>query len=181
MDTNGRIEHVKKVSKQMKKACPVEIGLAHTRTALARALGFVNWYALIQSLPPEFSAEFQTKALKISTDPSDSTFLAAVQRFTESSGVEHTIAHALCVEFLPPALERWHSWKDRSPEMSDRPEIGSEASDEPPALSDSTDGSAVNQPLLAATVSHAGVRLITQGQPVPVVVRKKRRAFQPDN
>lgn len=31
MKTNGRIEHVKKVSKQMKKACPVEIGLAHSR------------------------------------------------------------------------------------------------------------------------------------------------------
>lgn len=174
MKTNGRIEHVKTVGKQMKKACPVEIGLAHTRTALARALGFANWYALTQSLPPEFSAEFQTKALKISMDPSDSTFLAAVQRFAESSGVEHAIAHALCVKFLPSALEKWHSWKDRTPEMSDRPKIGSEASGEPPAPCDSTDGSAATQPLLAATVSHAGVRLITQRQPAPVVVRKKR-------
>lgn len=181
MKTNGRIEHVKNVGKQMQKACPVEIGLAHTRTALARALGFAHWYALIQSLPPEFSAEFQTKTLKISADPSDSTFLAAVQRFAESSGVEHAIAHALCVEFLPPALEKWHSWKDRRPELSDRPAIGAEASEDPPAPSDSTAGSAANHPLLAATVSHAGVRLITQGRPAPVVVRKKRRVFQPDN
>lgn len=29
MKTNGRIEHVKNVGKQMKKAFPVEIGLAH--------------------------------------------------------------------------------------------------------------------------------------------------------
>lgn len=31
METNGRIEHVNKVGKQIKKACPVELGLALVR------------------------------------------------------------------------------------------------------------------------------------------------------
>lgn len=179
MEMNGRIKHVKKVSKQMKKACPVEIGLAHVRTALAQALHFANWNALIQALPPEFSAEFQTNALKVSTNPSDPTFLAAVKRFAKSSGVDQKISHPLCVEFLPQALERWHTWKDRRPDIREPAKLDTELLDSSHEQKDGREERAENQPLLAASASDAGVRLITQDQRVSaVVVRKKRRTFR---
>lgn len=181
METNSRIEHVKKIGKQMKKACPVEIGLAHTRTALARALGFDDWYALTQSLPPEFSSEFQEKVLKLSADPSHPTFLAAVNRFARSSDVDQAIVHALCIEFLPAALEKWHKWKDRRPDMSVPPEFDAEFSKEPPARGNSAKESKERQPLLAALAGIAGVRFVPQRQVVPVVVRKKHRALQSNN
>lgn len=180
MKTNGRIEHVKKVGKQIKKACPVEMGLAHARTALARALGFANWYTLTKSLPAEFSSEFPTQVRKLSSDPTHPTFLAAVKRFAESSGVGQAIAFALCVEFLPPALEKWHTWKDRRPDRSEPPGLDAEFWEEPPAQDNSAEGWTERPPLLAASAGNAGVRFIAQGQSVPVVVRKKRRALQPD-
>lgn len=181
MTTNGRIEHIKRIGKQMQRKCPVELGLAHARTALARALGFENWYQLTMCLSEESSGAFRTRALAISPNPTDPTFLAAVKRFADSSGIDFAIANALCVEILPRWLERWHTWEDRRPDIKESPEHDAEDWDRPPEQRYDREEHAENRPLLAASAGDAGVRLITQGQHVPVVVRKKRRTFRPAN
>ncbi|MDP1610667.1 MAG: hypothetical protein Q8M11_06390 [Sulfuritalea sp.] len=152
-----------------------------SRTALARALGFAHWHQLAKSLPPEFSAEFQTKVLKLNADPTAPKFLSAVKRFANSSGIDLVIAHALCVEFLPEALEKWHNWKDRSPDIEKLPERNAKVWDGAHAQRFGSEDRESNPPLLAALAGHAGVQLVNRGQPVPVVVRKRRHAVQPGN
>ncbi len=174
---NGRIEHVKKVGKQVKKACPVELKLAHGCTALAQALGFADWYQLTKSLSDEFSGVFRTRVLAISPDPSNPTFLAAVKRFADSCGIDLATAHTLCVELLPQALEKWPTWNDRRPDTKESPKIDAEILDSPHQQKGGRRERAEIQPLFAATAGHEGGRLIPQRQHNPVVVLKKRRTF----
>lgn len=181
MTTNGRIENVKKIGKQMQRACPVELGLAHARTALARALGFENWYQLTKCLSKEFSGEFRTRAMAISPDPTDPTFSAAVRRFAESSSIDQSIAHSLCVEFLPQALEKWRTWKDRRSELEEPPKFKIGVWERPLEQKLGRKERVEDRPLLASSAGHTGGQLIPQGQRVEVVVRKKRRIFQSDN
>ena len=113
MEANGRIENIKKVGKQLKKACSIDIQLSHTHTGLARALGFADWYSLTADLSDPSSQEFNRRIEALSSDPDHPTFIAAVERFSQSTGVQLDIIHALFVEFWPLALGRWRSWGSR--------------------------------------------------------------------
>lgn len=169
METNGRIEDVKKAGKRMKKACPVELKLAHAHTGLARALGFKDWHDWSSRLQKPFTAEFGRRVTKVSSDPSHPTFLAAVTRFSESSGVSLTVAHALCVEFLPTALEKWQTWRERAidPDNAER-----ETEQHRPPTSETE--------AVPSLAWDDGIPPIAQKAPVCVVVRKRRRVVEPD-
>ena len=110
MQANGTIENIKKIGKQMKKACPVEIQLSHAHTGLARALGFADWHSLTVDLQNPSSKLFNNRIEKLSSDPEHPTFIAAVERFSQSKGVQLDITYTLFVEILPIALERWRIW-----------------------------------------------------------------------
>jgi hypothetical protein len=110
MQANGRIENIKKVAKQLKKACPIDIQLSHAHTGLARALGFADWHSLTVDLQNPSSQVFNKRIEKLSSDPEHPTFLAAVERFSQSTGVQLDIAYAAFVDIFPSALERWRIW-----------------------------------------------------------------------
>ncbi len=113
MEANGRIENIKKIGKQLKKACPIDIQLSHAHTGLARALGFADWYSLTADLRNPSSQEFNKRIEVLSSDPEHPTFLAAVERFSQSTGVQQEVIYAVFVEFWPLALRRWRSWGSR--------------------------------------------------------------------
>ena len=110
MESNGRIENIKKVGKQFKKACPIYIQLSHAHTGLARALGFADWYSLTADLKKPSSLVFNKRIEELSSGPEHPTFLAAVERFSKSTGVQLDIAYAVFVDIFPSALERWRIW-----------------------------------------------------------------------
>lgn len=173
METNSRIEDIKKVGKQMQKACPVDIQLSHARTGLARALGFANWHALTSELQKPGSPEFQNRMKTLIPDSDHPAFSAAVERFSQSTGVEQDVAHRLCLQFLPSALEKWRNWRDNDKSISGSHCIAKVQEPAAPLLQASMLDP--DSHLLAATVSNKGIRLAMRKREVPVVLRITRK------
>lgn len=176
METTQFVELVKRVGKHIKKACPLEeFKLAYAYTAVARALGFADWHELTTCLKANNWPAIQRRLNKLGSVPGDPGFAKVVQRFAESSGLPVVTSEALCAEFLSPALKTWKGGCVRNTYSTELRRAvmthSSRTSERCPELR-SFDTTTV---LLAASAGPTGVRFLSQGRPVPVSVRKRRR------